>query len=326
VEKQGTGNREQGTGNGALPPAPRDLGVARAVRTDVAARRSSIRLTRAGGSGLSSFPVPCSLFFFFFCCFSLLLASPAHASDGNWCHESLETLEDEVCYEPGAQPEEEGKRTLVVFLHGLVDGGTDWQHQQQRGMALAAKRLKFSMIAPRGRSGLGGKRRDDQIGWPTSETAREAMEDEVIAEWMKAKETIETREGKKFDRVFVMGFSNGAYYASSLALRGKLDVDGYAVFAGGSAFPGAERLGKATKNKKPVFVGVATKDSTAKDGQGLVKLLKKLKWPHASSSKKVGHVVADTQLESAVAFLRGDSKKPKATATKSTKKKPKKKS
>ena len=33
-----------------------------------------------------------------------------------------------------------------------------------------------------------------------------------------------------FDEVFVVGFSNGAYYAGSLALRGKLDVAGYAVF------------------------------------------------------------------------------------------------
>ncbi len=256
---------------------------------------------------------------------SLAFGAEARAEEGAWCHESLETLEGDVCYEPGAQPEGEGKRTLVIFLHGLVDGGTDWQHQQQRGMALAAKRLKFSLIAPKGRSGLGGKRKDDQIGWPTSETARESMEDEVVAEWMKAKETLEAREGKKFDHVFVMGFSNGAYYAGSLAVRGRLDVDGYAVFAGGSAFPGADRLAKATKNRKPVFVGVATKDSTAKDGLGLVKLLKKLKWPHASSSKPVGHLVADEQLESAMTFLRGDAKKPKATASKPKPKKKKQK-
>ena len=244
------------------------------------------------------------------------LAPDARADEGAWCHDSLETLEGDVCYEPGAQPDEDGKRTLVIFLHGLVDGGTDWQHQQQRGMALAAKRLKFALLAPKGRTGLGGKRKDDQVGWPTSESAREIMEDDLVGTWTKARETIEARDGKTFDHVFVMGFSNGAYYASSLALRGRLEVDGYAVFAGGSAFPGAERLAKSTKNRRPVFVGVATKDSTAKDGKGLVKLLKKLKWPHASSSKAVGHVVADSHLEAAMSFLRGDPKKPKATASK----------
>ncbi len=259
------------------------------------------------------------------CLVALALPSGAWAEgDGggasNWCDESLETLENDVCYSPGAQPEGDGKRTLVVFLHGLVDGGTTWQHQQQKGMALAAKRLKFALIAPRGRTHLGGKRKDDQIGWPTAEAARAEMEDDLVAEWKAAREAIEARDKKTFDRVYVMGFSNGAYYASSLALRGKLDdVDGYAVFAGGSAFPGAERLAKATKNRKPLYVGVATKDSTAKDGASLVKLLKKLKWPHASSSKKVGHVVADSQLEGAMAFLRGDKRSGSAT------KKPKKK-
>ena len=259
--------------------------------------------------------------FVFACLFAALAPSRAWADGDGWCDETLETLENDVCYTPGAQPEGDGKRTLVIFLHGLVDGGTTWQHQQQKGMALAAKRLKFAMIAPRGRTGLGGKRKDDQIGWPTAEAARVEMEDALIEEWKIARRAIEARDQKPFDRVYVMGFSNGAYYASALALRGKLEVDGYAVFAGGSAFPGAERLAKATKNRKPLFVGVATKDSTAKDGASLVKLLKKLKWPHASSSKKVGHVVADTQLEGAMTFLRGD--KPPKPATKKQQKKKK---
>lgn len=243
-----------------------------------------------------------------------------------WCDESLETLDDDICYEPG-KIDEDRPPTLVIFLHGLVDANTTWQHQQQKGFALYAKRWGFAMIAPAGRAGIGPKRRDDQIGWPTSETAREGVEDDLIASWRRARETIEKRTGKKFERVFVMGFSNGAYYATSLALRGKLDdVDGYAVFAGGSAFPGAERLAKATKARKPVFVGVASKDSTAKDATSLVKLLKKLGWPHKSISNKVGHVVAEQQLEAAVAYLRND--KPnagKAKPEKKPEKKPKKK-
>lgn len=243
-----------------------------------------------------------------------------------WCDESLETLDDDICYAPG-KVDDEHAPTLVIFLHGLVDANTTWQHQQQKGFALYAKRWGFSMIAPPGRAGLGPKRKDDQIGWPTSETAREGVEDELIASWRKARETIEKRTGKKFERVLVMGFSNGAYYASSLALRGKLeDADGYGIFAGGSAFPGAERLGKATKTRKPVFVGLASKDSTAKDGASLVKLLKKLGWPHKSMSNKVGHVVAEQQLEAALVYLRNEKPKPeKAKAEKKPQKKPQKK-
>ncbi len=222
-----------------------------------------------------------------------------------WCAEELETLEADVCYEPGT-PAKDGKRTLVVFLHGLVDEGSGWQHNQQRGMARAAKKWGFAMIAPRGRPGLGPKRRADQIGWPTAESARESVEGEVLAEWQAARKSLEARSEAPFDRVWVMGFSNGAYYASSLALRGKLDVDGYAVFAGGSAFPGAERLARATKSRRPVFVGVAAKDSTGKDGASLVKLLKRLGWPHKGSTRNVGHTVADAHLEAAIEFLAGE--------------------
>ena len=72
------------------------------------------------------------------CLVALALPSGAWAEgDGggasNWCDESLETLENDVCYSPGAQPEGDGKRTLVVFLHGLVDGGTTW-HNRSAGL------------------------------------------------------------------------------------------------------------------------------------------------------------------------------------------------
>ena len=52
-----------------------------------------------------------------------------------------------------------------------------------------------------------------------------------------------------------MGFSSGAYFVSSLALRNKLSVDGYAVFAGGTGFGTKTAEGE----KPPVFVGVCAK-------------------------------------------------------------------
>ena len=132
------------------------------------------------------------------------------------------------------------------------------------------------------------------------------------------------REGAPFDEVFVMGFSNGAYYASSLALRGRLEVDGYGVFAGGSAPKGTVSASKGTKTRKPLFLAIASKDETAKKGRELAKALKELKWPHRVASAPVGHVVADSQLEQGLAYLRGRAEKaaqegdePKPTAAKS---------
>lgn len=232
--------------------------------------------------------------------------APAPAQAGPaapWCPPELETLPGDVCYLAG--PPAGSRRTLVVFLHGLLDDGGTHQHALYRGLARAAKKHGFAMLAPRGVNGAGPGRRASQVGWPTAEEARKVTEDRIVDAWSAARAAIEAREGAPFDEVFVFGFSNGAYYASSLALRGRLEVDGYAVFAGGSAPKGMDRVAKGTKRRAPVFVGVAAKDATAKDARGLAKLLGKLGWPHESASRPVRHVVADAHLERAIAYLRG---------------------
>lgn len=228
--------------------------------------------------------------------------SERNKAPSDWCAAELETLPHEVCYAKGpASPA--GKRTLVVFLHGLTKVGSGWQYNPQKGLMRAGKRLGFSLLAPRGRVGLGDKAdKDETIAWPTS---NRTVEDEVVSEWMEAKALIEKREGAPFDEVFVLGFSNGAYFASSLALRGRLDVDGYGIFAGGSAGKGTVASSKNVKNRRPVFLAIASKDeTTAKKAKELRKALKELKWPHESMSKPVGHTIADEQLDKSIPYLR----------------------
>lgn len=241
----------------------------------------------------------------------------------DWCAPELETLPHDVCYAKGpASPA--GKRTLVVFLHGLTKLGSGWQYNPQKGMVRAGKRLGFSVLAPRGRTGLGDKaEKDETISWPTS---NRTVEDEVISEWMDAKALIEKRDGAPFDEVFVIGFSNGAYFASSLALRGKLDVDGYGIFAGGSAGKGTVASSKNVKNRRPVFLAIATKDeTTSKKAKELGKALKELKWPHASMSKPVGHTIGDEQLDKSLSYLRAQKDKPVKKAQAGKKAEPDKK-
>ncbi len=238
------------------------------------------------------------------------------ASD--WCGPGIEALAADVCYVAGPN-KDVSRRTLVIFLHGLTDEGSGWQHKMITGLGRAGKAHDFSLLFPRGRTGIGPGKKEKQIAWPTGESARKALEDEVIAEWTAARAEIEKRDGKPFDEVFVMGFSNGAYYASSLALRGKLDVDGYGVFAGGSAPKGTTTSAALVKRRRPVFVGVASKDETAKKGRELVKALKSLGWTHKSDTRPVGHVVADGQLGRALEFLRDERDKSRKAATKVSK-------
>lgn len=258
-------------------------------------------------------------------------APTAVTAPADFCHSSLERLSNGVCYFEGRAvkgPGETTRRTLVIFLHGLTEEGQGHEHVMQRGMVLYAKKHGFSLLVPRGRNGVGPDRKASVIAWPLGPEVRESHEAEVLAEWAAARAEVESRRGA-FDEVFVMGFSNGAYFASSLALRDKLAVNGYAVFAGGSK-SSAAGLRRAPKDAKPIYVGVASKDGTTRDkAKELVAALGRLQWPHKSESKKVGHVVGDDHVDSALRYLRAKArgeteptKKPASTAKGHSKRKP----
>lgn len=219
-----------------------------------------------------------------------------------WCHEDLDQLGDGMCVSRNA-PKKGEPRTLVIFLHGVIKDGTTWQHNQQRGFALHAKRYGFTALMPRGRQGVGPEGMRDWWTWPTSAKAQQEIEGAVIGEWMTARSELETQDGKPFDRVYVAGFSNGAYYASSLALRGRLDVDGYAIFAGGSAPSYLQKKARHTERRPPIYVGYGTKDAAGRDAKKLGNALRALGWKHRVEARPVGHTITDSQFEHAMQFL-----------------------
>ncbi len=226
-------------------------------------------------------------------------APPPKPAAKPWCPSELEALPGNVCYAPVA-PKPDGPRTLVIFLHGLVQQGAGWQHNQMIGMARGGKRLGFSVLAPRGQPGGSRRHGAHMVAWPTGRAAQQTHEDVLIAQWTQARQLVEQRQGAPFDEVFVVGFSNGAYYGASLALRGRLAIDGYALFAGG-----APRQPTATvAQRRPIFVGVSGQDDTAKRALELGRALKRLKWPHRQETRQVGHLIADRHLDHALAYLR----------------------
>ncbi len=230
-----------------------------------------------------------------------------------WCASELETIREGVCYyeaesaadatPSSATPVRAEPDTLVLYLHTLVGTGSTWQWEQQRIMWTAAKTYGFSVLMPRGRPGIGPKRAADVLAWPTSPKAQAAVEEELVSEWQELRETVERRRGRPFRHVWVFGFSNGAYYASSLALRARLPVEGYAAFAGGAGGKYSMILGSKAPRKTPIFVGYGTKDPARADMKELITTLKKLGWPHQSLSQPVGHIVTHDQLRRAVSFL-----------------------
>lgn len=261
-----------------------------------------------------------------------LAVSPSGAAEADappWCAPELETLSDGACYieapttegavtvaaaDAQSAPDGTGDMaagapgphgSLVIFLHSLVGVGTNWQWEQQRTMAQAAKAFDLDVLMPRGRLGIGPKRAGNVWAWPTSPAMQEQHETTLVDEWMGLKQTVELRRGGPFEKVFVFGFSNGAYYAASLAVRGRLPVQGYGVFAGGSGGKYMRLLAARTTERAPVFVGYGTKDPAHRDQKALVDLLADLRWRHRCRPARVGHTVTGGQLAAAFRFLQG---------------------
>jgi predicted esterase len=217
-------------------------------------------------------------------------ATPAPA----WCAPEVEALSDGVCHVDGGQRGE--RRALVIFLHGMIAKNTTWQWTQERALLRQAKEAGFEAIFPRAPLG------DSGYAWPGSVKAQDEAVGDLVAGWRAARAALEERAGRPFDDVFVMGFSSGAYFASSLALRGLFDANGYAVFAGGAAYPA--RPGDSP-HAVPVFVGVCADDSqTADDSRSVGAALTARGWPHRVDEQHVGHMFSDVHVVHAASYLR----------------------
>jgi len=225
---------------------------------------------------------------------------PAKASGPSpWCAPEVETLPGNVCYLDG-NSKNASRRTLVIFLHGAIAKNTNWSQNHERMMLRVAKATNIEILFPQSPLTEAG------YVWPGSLEKQQAVEQELIDGWMAAKRLVEERDGRPFDDVFVMGFSSGAYFASSLAMRGRLDVDGYAVFAGGQ--PMAARP-SPIERFSPVFVGICANDeTTAAHSRAFLGSLRAAGIPSAGNEQPVGHGVDAVHFNSALAFLRKKNK------------------
>jgi predicted esterase len=191
----------------------------------------------------------------------------------------------------------EGRKTLVVFLHGLVPRYAPWQWIQQRAIVRLAKSLHFAAIFPQGQPvGPGGS---GGYAWPGAVTDQNR---DLAEGWTAARKLLQSRAGRPYDEVFVIGFSSGAYFAASLAVSGGFDADGYAILAGGAPLTRAS----SETRRAPVFIGVSARDRhTAPAARELGRSLSRLEWPHVTDNEPVGHMIADVHVAHALAYLRG---------------------
>ena len=213
-----------------------------------------------------------------------------------WCAPETEALPGDVCH---VDFNAEGRRTLVIFLHGVVPHASTWQWTQQRALLREARAFHFAAIMPQalpvGPHGAAG------YAWPGSLADQRAKESELVDQWSAAQRLLELRAGRPFDEVFVVGFSSGAYFATSLALRDRLKADGYVLLAGG-----APTVAKSEgHHRAPIFIGVSATDyATAPSARSLGRWLAARDWPHRVNEQPVGHMVSDLHMVRALSYLR----------------------
>lgn len=193
----------------------------------------------------------------------------------------------------------EGKSPLVVYLHGLFEKGPleeeelDWQ----RRVARRATERGFSVLALRGGEGActTAPERSTVVCWPSNEWTADKAPIFVDA-WLPALQAAARR--RPFDARYLIGFSNGGYFAGLVAERGLFDADAVVVAHAGPVEP------VTAQGTKPPLLLLSADDDVSQEG--MVRLddeLTRENWPHVHVAREGGHGLTDSDIDAALTFF-----------------------
>jgi predicted esterase len=210
-------------------------------------------------------------------------------------------MDDETCL---AVPESSVRspRTLLVYLHGVIAPSGQTQSFVQGIVRDDARARGYVALLPRGVRGIGPPKTHDWWAWPTDAAAYAAYAKSMVAGWLAKKRALEQVLGAPFERTYLAGSSNGAYFVAILALRGDIEVDGFAAISGGAR--GARQKSELPADRPPFFVGYGSLDEAKSDPVGLASFLQEAGWPHRIVEHRVAHGLRDVYLEDAFAYWR----------------------
>lgn len=198
---------------------------------------------------------------------------------------------------------------MLVYLHGITPPlPSSPQKDNVQGAVLhASVRAGAAALVPRGRRGIGPEGARDWWAWPTSPSAHAAHAASIVARLRAAKTKLEALAGAPFERTYLAGSSNGAYFLTALAMRGDLDrlgfsVDGWGAMSGGA--PGGATVDAlAGRSPAPFYVGYGAYDDDSKKGaRALAALLESAHWPVRVAEHPTGHGAREVYLDEAFVF------------------------
>ncbi len=225
--------------------------------------------------------------------------APGDRSVIAWCAEGLEPIPGGGCF---AAPARGGPASLVVYLHGRyapTPEGTAEELERQARVARLATARGWAVLAVRGRQGqCTAPEVRDYWCWPSNERVVDAGP-EFVAGFSVALEEAEARlsdagKGKRF----LLGFSNGGYFAALIATRALLPFDAVAIAGAGPVEPT-----RAEGPMPPILLVTADSDPSVTSMMLLDDELARARWPHAIVTRDGGHALIDGDVSAALTFF-----------------------
>ncbi len=222
-------------------------------------------------------------------------AAPAEL-EAETCAAGLEALPTGGCFAEAVASVPQA-RGLLVYLHGMYAPAQLGEELERQGrVAKLATARGYAVLALRGQKGECTTAELSRWWcWPSNE--RNVQDGEAfVARWAPSFEAVQGRIGA-VPRV-LLGFSNGAYFAAQIALRGLAPFDAVVVAHGGPTRPV-----KAVGATPPVLLITADQDPSDGEMRRLDADLTKESYPHAIVSRAGGHSLPNWDIESALSFF-----------------------
>jgi poly(3-hydroxybutyrate) depolymerase len=169
-----------------------------------------------------------------------------------------------------------------VFLHGMLPADASPATMQALARA-AADEHGFVVLFPRGEQGLCDWDPSvlDWWCWPTARAEVDAHAAAMVDRWQAEADVLAGYLDADLSARYVLGFSNGGYFASYLGLEGWwAPLAGAGVVAAGRSYVDTALL---ALDRPPFYIAVGALDTpeVQASGENLAYVLALESWPHA---------------------------------------------
>ncbi len=205
--------------------------------------------------------------------------TPRPEAPADWCATGYEPIPGGCLAVPASSPH----APLLIYLHGRYEKGQSAEEtDRQRRVAARSTSKGYAVLALRGRlGGCGAAELSTWYCWPSNEHTV-GTAGEVVETWQGVLDETEGRVHP--EHRFVLGFSNGGYFAGLLASRGLVQADAYVVAHGGPVEPVEAAMGAP-----PLLLLSADDDVAQDDMLRLDAELAKAHWAHDSYARGGAH-------------------------------------